>query len=82
MNHYSVVCPCCKAEYDTFPEFLDHVQTAINLAAACLPIVEGHQHDICECPSCEALRRLYPPNSAIPNLFDDNDEDEPRPGTC
>ena len=76
MSNESIACPCCFTEYDTFPEFLDHAQATINLAASSLPIIEGHNHGVCECPSCEALRRLYPPNAAVPTLFEDDDDDD------
>ena len=70
MNRESVICPCCNTQLPTFPDYLEHIQMAINVVAACLPVVEGHVHELCECPSCEALRRLYQPDTVIPGVED------------
>ena len=72
MNRTKVVCPCCTTAFQTFPAYLDHVQLAINAVSASLPVVEGHNHGICECFDCSALRKLYPEDSVIPFLVEED----------
>ena len=56
---------CCGAEFNALDDFLEHVDTTINEVVLSTGIIEGHPHDVCECPDCERVRKLYPPEFLI-----------------
>ena len=65
----TITCQCCGASFTLWVDFMEHVQDIMNVGVGQLPIAEGHPHSICECDSCESLRRIYPPDEDTAGLI-------------